>query len=345
MRYIGGKSLLLNNIEMVIKQNDKHVDSFIDLFSGSGVVGQYFKSQGYSVISNDLLYFSYAIARGTVGVNYEPKFNLLNNQFNIQNPIEYLNDLTFEKTDFLLDKCFVYNNYSPAGSCNRMYFQSKNALKIDLIRIQIEEWYQNGCLNEDEYFYLLAALLNAVPYVANITGTFGSYLKHWDKRSFNDLILVKPCLTLTTKICKCFNFDYHEVIEYNADVLYADPPYNERDYLSNYHVMETIARYDYPEIKGVTGIRYWKSQKSIFCKKASVESAFESLIKNAKSKYLLISYNNEGLISTEKLSEICQSYALDDSFQLYEFDYRRYKNKIPNNKSGLKEQLYYFKRN
>jgi adenine-specific DNA-methyltransferase len=49
--------------------------------------------------------------------------------------------------------------------------------------------------------------------------------------------------------------------------MYADPPYNAREYLPNYHVLETIARYDYPVIKGITGMREYDKQKSVFCKK------------------------------------------------------------------------------
>ena len=78
-----------------------------------------------------------------------------------------------EDTAYSLQQCFIYNNYSPNENCDRMYFQNENAIKIDLIRMQIEEWKQTGLLSEDEYFYLLAALINAVPYVANITGCLG----------------------------------------------------------------------------------------------------------------------------------------------------------------------------
>jgi len=68
--------------------------------------------------------------------------------------------------------------------------------------------------------------------------------------------------------------------------------------LENYHILETIARYDYPEIHGVTGMRNYDNQKSAFCKKSTVFSAFETMIRDCKCKYILISYNNEALLST-----------------------------------------------
>lgn len=340
MRYIGGKSLLLKNIQDVINENtDGNIHTVTDIFSGSGVVGEHMKRQGHKVISNDLLYFSYALARGTIGINSRPSFDSLG----ISNPIQYLNNIDISTIDRESDRLFIYHNYSPTAENKRMYFQNDNALRIDAIRIQIKQWKADHRITEDEYFYLLASLLSAVPYVANITGTFGAYLKYWDKRTYNRLTLEEPDIFAGSE-CECHCGNYTSILPLQSDVLYADPPYNSREYLPNYHVMETIARYDYPNIKGVTGIREYADQKSPFCKKATVSKAFETLVREANSRYIVISYNNEGLISTDELSDICLAYAKPGTFRLYEYDYRRYKNKIPNNAAGLKEQLYFMEK-
>jgi adenine-specific DNA-methyltransferase len=148
----------------------------------------------------------------------------------------------------------------------------------------------------------------------------------------------------TDKNIRCFCGDYTNVLDYKVDLLYADPPYNSREYLPNYHVLETIARYDNPAIKGVTGIRPYQEQKSGFCKKNQVRDSFETLLRDAKARYILISYNNEGLLKTDELKELCEKYAVADSFRFVETDYRRYKSKIPNNRKGLKEQFYFLRR-
>ena len=341
MRYIGGKRLLTEQIVSTISGYCGDVKSVIDVFAGSGVVSNAFKKAGYKVYSNGCLYFSYAINKGILSNNTEPKFPLLG----IEHPIDYLNNLTLEKTEIDIEKCFIYQNYSPNKNCERMYFQSKNAIKIDIIRITIEEWYQQGRIAENEYYYLLASLIQAVPFVANIAGVYAAYLKHWDVRTYKDLTLEKPELISSRKKSLSFNMDCDALLNsVHADVLYADPPYNARQYLPNYHILETIARYDYPIIHGKTGMREYKKEKSNFCQKARVKDAFERMIQKANTKYVVISYSSEGLLSTEELSTLCKKYAAKDTFKLIETDYRRYKSKIPNSQKKLKEQIYLFQK-
>jgi len=340
MRYIGGKNLLLDVINDIISTQTSGISSVIDLFSGSGVVSKNFKSKGYRTISNDFLFFSYVMSKASIDLNRKPAFKGLG----VKEPIRYLNSLTLNDTSFDVDQCFVYKNYSPVGDCNRMYFQPDNALKIDIIRLTIEQWHNDGSITDNEYYYLLSSLLNAVPFVANITGVYAAYLKFWDERTYKTLELTEPVIISNGKKNESYNCDYTELLSKKCDLLYADPPYNSREYLPNYHILETIARYDYPEIHGVTGMRNYNDLKSVFCKKNTVASAFETMIRDCKCRYILISYNNEALLSTEELSDICKRYAADDSFKLFEYDYRRYKNKIPNNTKGLKEQLYLLRR-
>lgn len=338
MRYIGGKTLIMDKILETIKENTTDVKKIIDAFSGSGICATTFKKNGYKTISNDFLYFSYVLNRGTIDLKTSPTFSSLG-----FDPIDYLNNLTIDKTSIDKKDCFIYQNYSLHDECKRMYFQEKNALKIDIIRITIEEWYKELKITEDEYFYLLACLINAVPFISNITGVYGAYLKKWDVRTYNDLELKAPTI-IKGKKCKSYNLPVNDMLKKEkADLLYADPPYNERQYLPNYHVLETIAKYDNPTIKGVTGMREYSSQKSEFCMKSKVKNAFEDLIKNANVKYVIISYNNESLLSTEELSNICKKYAKKDTFKLIEFNYRRYKSKDIEDKE-ICEQLYFFEK-
>lgn len=340
MRYIGGKSNLLTDIEKVITSSTANVYTVIDIFSGSGVVSSYLKARNYNVIGNDIMFFSYVLSRGTSALNAVPDFTDLG----IANPIQYLNDLNIDNTNIDLSDCFIYQNYSPHDNVSRMYFQNANAVKIDIIRITIEEWKNNELINDDEYYYLLAALISAVPYVSNITGVYGAYLKHWDARTYNELILKEPKIISNGGRAVFYNENCDLLLpDIFGDLLYADPPYNSRQYLPNYHILETIAKYDRPVIHGVTGMRDYQAQRSDFCTIRGVENAFRRMIENANVRYILISYNNEGLLSTERLSALCEEYAVNDSFRLYEIDYRRYNN-AGTTPGGVTEQLYFFEK-
>lgn len=337
MRYIGGKSLMLDNILSVIKNNTEDVHVITDLFSGTGVVAQNLKAQGYAVNSNDILYFSYVINKGILEMN-EPISN------DLRDIIVHLNSLSIENSPwFDIESAFIYQNYSLHDGCTRMYFQCDNAIKIDLVRQEIER--QREHISEIEYFYLLSLLIKAVPYVSNITGTYGAYLKYWDKRTYNRLSLEEIKIEHSEVQCHCYNMDSMEMArQIESDLVYMDPPYNSRQYLPNYHVLETIAKYDYPVIKGVTGQREDPEKISDYCKKRKAKEAFRNLLNTLNCKYLLLSYNNEGLLTTDEMITLFQEAGKANTFHLFEFDYRRYKNKIPNNARGLKEQLYFIEK-
>lgn len=338
MRYIGGKQMMLDNILSVIQENTKDVKTIFDPFCGSGVVTNYLKEKGYKTISNDFMYFSYVLQKGITCLNKRPEFKNLN----IDNPIDYLNTLKLEDTDILLDECFIYNNYTPNKECERMYFQNNNALKIDVIRITIEKWRTNNLINENEYFYLLSSLIEAVPYISNITGVYSAYLKYWDKRTFKPLVLKEPKIIKSRYKHETYNLDANILVsDISSDLTYIDTPYNERQYLPNYHILETIAKYDYPEIKGKTGMRDYSNQKSAYCKKNEVYNAFFNLLLNSNTKYVLISYNNESLLSTNEMLSLLQIFAKNNMVKLYEYPYRRYQNKSTNSVHTLKEQLYF----
>lgn len=331
MRFIGSKALLLEDIYHVIcTEIHEPIKTIGDLFSGSGVVSQFFKQKGYKVISNDLMYMSYVLARGYLDFNVVPSFKGLD----MADVFGHLNNM-----DEPLDQAnaFVYNNFSPNENSSRMYFQPKNAKKIDAIRQQIELWHISQMIHENEYFYLLASLLSAAPYVSNIAGVYAAYLKHWDARTYKPLRLEPIPVVSSHYQCEAFNMDAIELCKHKRlDLAYIDPPYNQRQYSPNYHVLETIARYDSPALHGVTGMREY--ERSDFCIKGKVKEAFCSLFENLQSKYAIVSYNNEGLLATAELMDILSRFG---TVKLKEISYRRYKSKIPNNSAGLKEQIYF----
>lgn len=108
-----------------------------------------------------------------------------------------------------------------------------------MIRQEIERLKPQ--ITESEYFYLLALLINAVPYVSNITGTYGAYLKFWDKRTYNSLVLQEIEILHSNVDCKCYNMNATDFAQQVvSDLAYLDPPYNGRQYMPNYHILKLL---------------------------------------------------------------------------------------------------------
>lgn len=344
MRFIGSKVLLLEEIDKVIKENIRDNSKiFCDIFSGTSCVGRYFKKD-YTIISNDLMYFSYVLQRATIQNNKLPKFTKLKKK-GINDPIEYLEKYDISKINFRDNEYFVSNNYAPSEKCERMYLTQENANRIDFIRLQIEEWKTKNLITENEYFYLLGCLIESIPFVSNITGTYGAYLKHWDNRALGTLEVERLDVTDNKHKNKCYNRNSNELIkEIKGDILYIDPPYNERQYVPNYHVLETVALNDYPEIKGVTGLRDYTDKKSKYCVKKSVKEEFEELIANAKFKHIVISYSTDGIMTIEEIEAILKKHCKEDTYKLYKVPYRKYKSKHIQITDKLSELIFYIEK-
>mgnify|MGYP003257380271 FL=1 len=344
MRFIGGKTLLLDHIKRVLQENTDGTERiFCDIFSGTGTVARYFKPD-YEIISNDLLHFSYAIQKATVENNSVPQFKKLK-ELGILDPFSFLEEAKISNPEAAPEQFFITQNYSPNEHCSRMYLSPQNAKRIDFIRNTIESWKTAGLLNENEYYYLLAGLIEGVPFVSNITGTYGAYLKRWDKRAYKDFSMIRLEVVDNGYQNRCYNMDSNQLIrQIEGDILYLDPPYNSRQYAPNYHLLETVSRYDRPHITGVTGMRPYEGQKSAFCVKSQVSQAFEELVARAKFDHLVLSYSTEGLMTAQEIERILKKRGLENSYRRYDIPYKKYKSKIPSDESNLKEYIFYVRK-
>lgn len=343
MRFIGCKTQLLENIKAVIDENAPDAKTLCDVFSGTSVVGRFFK-QWYEVYSNDILYFSYVLQRGTIECDSVPQFLELKKTKGIIEPIDYFNGMSCEKMEVLpQERRFFQNTYAPVGG--RMYINDKNALRIDYARNCVEDWRNEGVLSDDEYYYLTACIIEGIPFVSNISGTYGAFHKEWERRSYKVYEVYRLPVTTNGKKNKCFNMNGADMLKHvSGDILYVDPPYNARQYLPNYHVLETAAKYDYPEVRGITGQRAYENNKSDFCIKSKVVGAFDELIKNANFKHIILSYSTDGLMTSEEIEKVMKKYGKPDTFKIYWIPYRRYKSREQGKKDVLKEMLVYIEK-
>lgn len=341
MRFIGNKTRLIGYIDDFLKEEKIKGEVFCDIFSGSSSVGDYFKSR-YKIIANDFLKFSSDITKAKLYNNKTPDFNQFIKKYNID-PFEYFNN----KKHIYQKNFFVTNNYSPSE--NRQFFSKRNAIIIDSIRIEIEEMYKVLILKDNEYFFLLGSLLESAMRFSNTSGTYEAFLKDWDSRSLKEFKLtpieMNNCVGINSKNT-VFNEDSNTLIRrISGDILYIDSPYTITEYSSAYHVLETISRYDYPKITGITGRRINNDKKSHYTRKNSALIAFEDLIKQAQFTNIVISYSNQSVIPLDELENMLKRYSVDGKVIKKMIPYREYKNIRSSQKSdNLFEVLLHIKK-
>jgi adenine-specific DNA-methyltransferase len=342
MRYIGNKTKLLGFIDTVMDELGIRSGVFCDPFAGTASVARHMKERGFQVISADLMRYSYVLQRAYVVVDEYPRFSGLSREIGIipssgengrkkalQKAVQFLNTLEDGRGGF------IYRSYSPGGSGGRrLYFTDDNGRRIDVIRQQLTRWQAEGRLTEDEYYLLLAALIEAADAVANISGVYCAFLKNLHPNARHSLRLKTPRVTAgTSRRHGALLGDANALIEaIRCDILYLDPPYNVRQYACNYHILETIAdgwSWSEPRIYGKTGMRPYKHQRSRYCCRRKGERALIDLIAKAREHtgctHLLMSYNDEGVIPRTSIERILKERGVPDTYRTFRRKYRRFR--------------------
>jgi len=309
MNYIGSKlklsEFLTSSITGVVGDRLKNM-VFCDLFAGTSRVGRTFKPLVNTVIANDIEHYGFSLGRHYIENNEIQDISMF---------LEELNSLELVKGGF------IWTHYSQEGHGERQYFSDYNAAKIDTIRSAINDWYDIEYITEDIYYHLLSSLLEAADKVANTASTYGAYLKQLKKSAQEEIFLIESKFDICGKNHKMYNESANDLIyKISGDVLYLDPPYNQRQYGAYYHILNTISKAEIFEPKGKTGLPEYS--KSAYCRKNEVKIAFEEIIREAKFEYIFLSYNNEGLMSETEIVDILSKYG---EYSLVTTQYQRYK--------------------
>ena len=273
-RFLGSKYKLLSFIDKTVEENCKDVNSVVDLFAGTGVVGSLFLKQGKEVYFNDYLksnYYSYKAF-------YEPMKVDINK---IENIIENYNN---EKT---IDDNYFSDNFA------NTYFSYNDCKKIGFIREDIDKKFLNNTINEREKCILVSSLIYSMDRVANTVGHYDAYrkVKKIEDRFYMYMLDIEQNGEKKSHIS---NLDANDFIKsVKADLVYIDPPYNSRQYCDAYHLLENVATWEKPKVYGVAKKMDRSNLKSKYCTNKAVE-AFSDLIENCNCKYILVSYNNTG---------------------------------------------------
>ena len=317
MRYLGNKDSLVDRIEeLLIDKNiyDKNL-VFFDAFCGTGAVSRKVSNRYHEIIINDNLSLASTFSYGNL-VSSKCEFGGLN-----FNPFDYFNN---SKEIY---EGFFYNNYAPTKS-GRMYFSDYNAGRIDYFRTSIENWYLNKEINEYEYNYLLACLLESISKVANVAGVYGAYLKKWDPRAVKDIIFLQLDGTGNRAInVTKYSENISQIIgNVDCDILYLDPPYTKNKYSVQYHILETLIRYDNPSLKGITGTRDMSWVSQAWSTNNAVNIEFEKTVAKTKAKHIILSYSSDGLMSKEFILNVLKRHCIASTVECIEIPYKKYRN-------------------
>ena len=303
IKYLGSKRTLVGVLGAIAQAAD--AKTAVDLFTGTTRVAQEFKRQGLAVIASDSATYSDILAKCYLEADAE-KVDLVS----LSQKISYLNALPGRRG-------YVTKNFCEEAR----FFQPKNGQRIDAIREELEASFKTDI----DYPILLTALMLAADHVDSTTGQHMAYLKNWSHRSGNDLELLVPDLIPGTGksvlgLAEDVVTDLPEV-----DLLYMDPPYNQHRYFTNYHIWETLVRWDNPEPYGIAMKRIDSREAhthSVFNKRKKMPPAFKDVITKAKAKTVVVSYNNESWVEPIDIAEALLKN--HESVALLEFDYKRY---------------------
>lgn len=295
-RYTGSKNRLLPWIKDLVNQECVDCNSFCDIFAGTGVVTYGFINEFKDFILNDFLYSNEIIYNAFFGKKSYDIDKLLKITKKYRN-------LNIEE----LEKDFVSLQYSGK------YFSAEDSLKIDFIRNDIEN--RKKVLNKMEYNILLASLIYSFDRVANTVGHYDAYIRNKDIKSSFRFELINPVLKANDEqSVKIFREDANELArKVYADIVYIDPPYSSRQYSRFYHVIESITKWDKPQLYG-TALKPEPENISEYSKSKAVDY-FNDLILDINAKYIVVSYNNtytskskssKNKMTLEEISEILE---------------------------------------
>ncbi len=306
IKYLGSKRLLLPQILEAVG-SVRGARTVLDLFSGTSRVGHALKRAGYRVIANDMLSFAHVLATCYVQADAEGTLRAA------ESLVRELNAIP--------DGACEPGWFADAYCVQARYFHPRNGARIETIRERIA----GKGLEPELEAVLLASLMEAADRVDCTAAVQMAYLKAYPPRAFNRLELRVPAVLPRAAAGKgrALCMDALEAAGvFEADVAYIDPPYNQHSYLGNYHVWETLALWDNPELYGRARKRVdCRTRKSPFNSRRRCEGALRTLIDRVRARALVVSFSDEGYIPRERVEEILSRRG---PVRTTAIDYKRY---------------------
>ena len=330
---IGNKRKIVKSIRTIVDELrillKKDRLNIVDGFAGSCVVSRELTYVSANLYTNDMEYYSYLMS-----YSYLIKPND-NQKEKIIKHIKEMNKIAEHGpyVEHIICKLYAPKDTNDIKLGERCFYTRENALIIDSLRDYIEKNVEPELVN-----YCLVPLLNKASIHANTAGVFKGFYKIGELGMFGgtgrnalsritkEIRLEEPIWNNEPYKAFVYNKDINTLVEElpsDIDVMYLDPPYNQHPYGSNYFMLNVIAKNEEPiELSKVSGIPTNWNKSNYNTRKTAFES-MRKLIENglSKSTYLIISYNNEGIITTSDWAILFEPY----NVKKYEIDYSTYK--------------------
>jgi adenine-specific DNA-methyltransferase len=303
IKYLGSKRRLLGRLTEVARALPGATTA-VDLFSGTARVGHALKGAGLAVQANDYAAYAHVLATCHVQADAE----------------RWAREA--EALLAQLQQVPPAPGYVTRTFCEEArYFTPENGARIDAIRDEIAA----RALPPELKAIALTALLEAADRVDSTTGVQMAYLKQWAPRAHKPLTLRLPALLPRAAggAGRAHCLDAREAARtLRGHLAYLDPPYNQHSYLGNYHVWETLVRWDAPEAYGVARKRRdTRARTSAFNSRREHAAAVREVITTLDATVLLVSVSNEAWLSREALLDLL---ATRGEVLVLDHDYPRY---------------------
>lgn len=312
--YMGNKRKLISNIsdilDFIMKELNQPEISAADAFSGSGIVSRLLKTRVSTLYTNDLAGYSKTLNQCYLSTPTPGEIT------NIKRYIQQANKFVREDGDGGAP-AWIRRHWAPSGEImktDRAYFTEKNALFIDKYMFFIKN------IPEQYQFYLLAPLLVQASIHNNTNGQFSAFYKDANgvgkyggkkeidvKRITGDITLEIPIFSPHTCKVHVSQLDSNEWVKQipHTDVMYLDPPYNQHPYSIYYFMLDIINNWDTNIVIPNTNRGQPKNwTRSAYNSFTYAEDTFATLISKIDSKFIILSYNNKGIIPIKKIEEI-----------------------------------------
>lgn len=308
IKYIGSKRKLVDTLAAIA--TELGAETALDAFTGTTRVAQAFKQAGIETSANDIATYSKVFADCYIATDKDS-----------------VDVKAVEQTLAELSALPGKHGYFTKTFCeDSRFFKPKNGERVDAIRDAIESY------PEWMHPILLTSLIEAADRVDSTTGVQMAYLKKWAPRADNDLELRMPELIAGTG--HAYEGDVLEVFNDMAkdgtrfDLVYMDPPYNQHRYFTNYHIWETLVRWDAPETYGVACKRIDsrdEGTKSDFNKKREFAAVFAKMCEGAYKigDIAMVSYNDDTWLARDEITDMLLVAGYEDVCVL-EYDWDRY---------------------